>query len=142
MHSSPRGDIKKISFESDPVTVTDYYQTTGDDHWRVADWDVGSAQPGSSGSPLFDNNHRIIGQLHGSDAACGNSLPDWFGGLFSSWEGDGTPQTLLRDWLDPDGTGTTTLNGYDAGPSGIVDISAPNLTVGDWGTVSIAVVAP
>ena len=34
----------------------------------------GVTEPGSSGSPLFDQNHRIIGQLYGGAAACAGTL--------------------------------------------------------------------
>ena len=34
-------------------------------HWRAI-FDQGIVQHGSSGSTLYDENHRIIGQLHGN----------------------------------------------------------------------------
>jgi hypothetical protein len=112
----PRTDEKSISFEFDPLTTTTYLQNAvpGDGtHLRVTDWDVGTTEPGSSGSPLFDENHRIVGQLHGGYAACGNDLSDWYGRLSVSWEGGGTPETRLRDWLDPLGTGALNLELLD-----------------------------
>jgi hypothetical protein len=108
----PNGDEKRISFENDPVTVTSYYGTAspGDGtHLRVADWDLGTTEGGSSGSPLFDAAQRVVGQLHGGDAACGNDLPDWYGRFSASWSGGGTSATRLSDWLDPTSTGATTL---------------------------------
>ena len=33
-------------------------------------WELGVTEPGSSGSPLFDQEGRIIGQLYGGGAAC------------------------------------------------------------------------
>ncbi len=104
----PSLDEKSISFENDPLTVTTYLETPvpGDGtHLRVTDWDQGTTEPGSSGSPLFDPDHHVVGQLHGGYAACGNDLSDWYGRLAVSWEGGGTPDSRLRDWLDPDGTG-------------------------------------
>ena len=38
-----------------------------------------NTEPGSSGSPLFDQNRRIIGTLHGGFAACSNNQSDWYG---------------------------------------------------------------
>jgi uncharacterized repeat protein (TIGR01451 family) len=112
----PRGDEKRISFENDATSVTSYYGTSvpGDGtHIRVTDWDLGTTEPGSSGSPLFDQNHRIIGQLHGGDAACGNDESDWYGRLARSWTGGGSAATQLMDWLDPLKTGAATLDGTD-----------------------------
>jgi lysyl endopeptidase len=104
----PNTDEKRISFEYDPTSVTSYLGTSvpGDaTHVRITDWDLGTTEPGSSGSPLFDQNHRVIGQLHGGYAACGNDDSDWYGRFYSSWTGGGTPTTRLSDWLDPLNTG-------------------------------------
>jgi lysyl endopeptidase len=106
----PSTDEKSISFEYQPTTVTSYLgeQIPGDaTHVRVEDWDVGTTEPGSSGSPLFDQNHRVIGQLHGGYASCTSQTSDWYGRIYTSWEGDGSPDTRLKDWLDPNNTGKT-----------------------------------
>ncbi len=114
----PSTDEKRISFEDDPTEFTTYGSanpTTNYTHVRVVDWDTGTTEGGSSGSPLFDQDERIIGQLHGGGAACGNNSSDWYGSLAVSWEGGGTSTTRLRDWLDPNNTGTLVNNGYYAG---------------------------
>ncbi|MCB2230797.1 trypsin-like peptidase domain-containing protein [bacterium] len=105
----PAGDIKKISWENDPLASTAYLGApgSGDTHWRVFDWDDGTTEGGSSGSPLYDQNHRVVGQLHGGYAACGNDDEDWYGKFSRSW-------TLgLSAILDPDNTGALTLDGRD-----------------------------
>ena len=112
----PNTDEKRISFEYHPTTVTSYLGTTvpGDGtHVRITDWDLGTTEPGSSGSPLFDQNHRIIGQLHGGYAACGNDDSDWYGRFYTSWTGGGSPASRLSDWLDPENSGQLFLNGRD-----------------------------
>ncbi|MCA8944309.1 MAG: trypsin-like peptidase domain-containing protein [Planctomycetes bacterium] len=119
----PSGDAKKISFENQSTSTTSYGGTSspGDGtHVRITDWDVGTTEGGSSGSPLFDQNHRIIGQLHGGGAACGNNLSDWYGKFAVSWNGGGTSSTRLSDWLDSAGSGFTTVdtNGGGGGPTG------------------------
>merc|ERR1740116_264222 len=84
----PNGDEKRISFEEDPMSSTNYGGNSvspSGTHVKVTDWDLGTTEPGSSGSPLFNGNHRIIGQLHGGSAACGNDLPDWYGRFSRSW---------------------------------------------------------
>lgn len=112
----PSGDDKKISFELQPTTTTNYLGTNvpgNGTHIRIDDWDSGTTEPGSSGSPLFDQNHRVIGQLHGGYAACGNNLSDWYGRLSVSWTGGGAPGTRLSDHLDPLGTNQQTLDTID-----------------------------
>jgi hypothetical protein len=131
----PNTDEKSISFEYQPTTTTSYLSESvpGDGtHIRVADWDLGTTEPGSSGSPLFDPNHRIVGQLHGGYAACGNDLSDWYGRLSTSWNGGGDAASRLRDWLDPLGAqplSVDTWNPYAVGlrmtPSGGLSAQGP-----------------
>lgn len=109
----PAGDIKKISFDYDPVTSANYLQTSGTTHWRIGNWEDGTTEGGSSGSPLFDQNHHVVGQLHGGYASCTSITPDWYGKFSLSWTGGGSSATRLKDWLDPDNSGATTLDGYD-----------------------------
>ena len=63
----PSGDIKKICRDNNAATPMVW---SGAECWQIADWDQGVTEGGSSGSPLFDQNHRIIGQLYGGPAAC------------------------------------------------------------------------
>jgi hypothetical protein len=110
----PSTDEKRISFENDPTSITDYLSDTPDPaqtHVRVEDWDVGTTEPGSSGSPLFSPEGRVIGQLHGGYAACGNDDPDWYGRMAYSWDTGGSASARLKDWLDPGDTGTLVVDG-------------------------------
>jgi lysyl endopeptidase len=106
----PSGDIKKITFNEDPL-VSGTWDATPDTHWEVTEWEDGTTEPGSSGSAMFNAEHRIVGQLHGGNAACGNNEYDTFGKLAYSWDEGTTPNTRLRDWLDPDNTGILVLDG-------------------------------
>ncbi len=108
----PNTDEKRISFEDDPCTLGSFFGAP-ESHIRVNDWDLGTTEPGSSGSPLFNPEKQIIGQLSGGLAACGNNEYDEYGWIAVSWEGGGSPATRLRDWLDPDGTDTQTIGGKD-----------------------------
>ncbi|WP_235298478.1 T9SS type A sorting domain-containing protein [Portibacter marinus] len=101
----PRGDAKKISDYNTTVQSDDNYtlsnggNVVGDFHW-VVDWNIGVTEGGSSGSPLFDQNHRIIGQLAGGNAGCGSSVQDdGYGRFHNSWTGGGTNATRLSNWL-------------------------------------------
>ena len=110
----PGGEEKRICFENDELMLTHGLDPNPDanfTHVRVIDWDHGTTEIGSSGSPLFDQNKRVVGQLHGGAAACGNDKSDWYGSFSVSWHGDGTSSTMLKNWLDPDNTGTTVLDG-------------------------------
>lgn len=111
----PEGDIKKISFE-DQALVSDRYlgnQGVVGSHWKVTDWDDGTTEPGSSGSPIFDQNHRVVGQLHGGYASCTSQTSDWYGKFAMSWGRGSTPATRLRDWLDPENTQQTSVGPLD-----------------------------
>ena len=127
---------KRISFDFDPAQPVsnegDTTTSTNGSYWRVIDWDFGSTEGGSSGSPLFDQNGRVIGQLFGGDAACGNNLSDWYGRIARSWTGGGASSSRLSDWLDPLGTGALILDGIDSPP--VVLAAAAELLEGDAGT--------
>ncbi len=110
----PKGDIKKISFDYGFTQLTDYPgNEPGTTHLRIVNWDDGTTEPGSSGSPLFNKQKQVVGQLHGGFASCTSITSDWYGKLARSWLGGGTNSTGLRSWLDPDNTGALTLDGYD-----------------------------
>ena len=112
----PNLEEKRISFEFDPAQPGNglngnIVSISNADHVIIPDWDIGTTEPGSSGSPLFNNQRKVVGQLHGGNAACGNDAYDTYGWFNSSWEGGGTPNTRLKDWLDPDDSGITEMDG-------------------------------
>lgn len=109
----PRGDIKKISLDNHPAVSSSWLGTPPNSHWKVIDWDLGTTEVGSSGSPLFNENHQAVGWLHGGAAACENDDPDWYGKLSFAWQYGNTPAERLKDWLDPDNSGILTLDGLD-----------------------------
>ena len=78
-------------------------------HWAPT-FTIGGTEPGSSGSPLFDKNHRVVGQLHGGNGICG--VPKYYGRLDKSWTGGGTSATRLRDWLDPKNNSSVTTTDH------------------------------
>ncbi|MGA2001062.1 MAG: trypsin-like peptidase domain-containing protein [Terriglobales bacterium] len=49
-------------------------------------WNLGITEPGSSGSPLFNANHQVVGQLHGGYSTCGVSGPDDYGKLNAAYD--------------------------------------------------------
>ncbi|UXI65858.1 proprotein convertase P-domain-containing protein [Tahibacter amnicola] len=113
----PNGDEKRISRDYNAPAPSGYYlaANVGSSHIRVADWDSGTTEGGSSGAPLFNPSGRVIGQLHGGNAACGNNSPDWFGRLAESWIGGGNAGSRLRDWLDPINSNVLSMSGHHGG---------------------------
>ena len=113
----PAGDIKKISFDYGQVSTTTYLQSSvpgNGSHWRVGNWEDGTTEGGSSGSPIYNRDGQIIGQLHGGYASCTSITPDWYGKFSQSWDYGSSISNRLMDWLDPDNTGALVLNGRDA----------------------------
>lgn len=110
----PNNDEKRITLFSTPTVTTSYNTpaSPGNGTHLHAFWSLGVTEPGSSGSPIYDQNRRYIGQLHGGPSACGaGDLSDYYGRFSVSWEGGGTAATRAKDWLDPAATGVTTLDG-------------------------------
>jgi len=116
----PSGDIKKLSFDDAPaVSGNGMGSSENNSQWEV-EWDRNTTtEGGSSGSPLFDQNGRIIGQLWGGGASCWNlSSPDYYGKVSYSWEPAGSNSTnQLKFWLDPNNDGNTVLDGFDPNAS-------------------------
>ena len=139
----PSGDIKKISFDYDPLISGSYFDLEEDDtsHWKIEAWEIGTTERGSSGAPLFDYDHRIVGQLHGGLAACDLLAPDWFGRFSISWDLRDDPSKHLSDWLDPDSIGLQFLDGRDG--TGITIYHNPilrsNNTTNDYKITAIIV---
>ena len=115
----PFGDLKKISTFS-ATALSDTYNNVPNTHWFVR-WVAttsghSSTEGGSSGSPLYNPEGRIVGSLTGGAASCANpNAGDYYGKFSYHWGSNGTTSARrLRDWLDPDNTNVNFLNGsYD-----------------------------
>lgn len=153
----PSGDIKKISFDDDPATAVQAMGSSEpESSWEVS-WDRNTTtEGGSSGSPLFDQDKRIIGQLWGGGASCQNlSAPDYYGRVHNSWNPTGSSNAeQLEHWLDPNGSGADAIDGYDpyfnpldydasvteiSGADGIIcgDAAYPQITIRNNGQVTL-----
>lgn len=121
----PAGDAKKIAtHDIVPQSVVNNH------YWRIFwsqtpnGWSV--TEGGSSGSGLFNQDHRIIGQLFGGFAGgqpnCNDPANDEgdYGKLSFSWDNAGATDShrRLRDWLDPVGNGTNQVMTGAADPCG------------------------
>ncbi len=109
----PRGDIKKITKSFDGATTSDFGEGYDvNKHWYIDEWDEGTTEGGSSGSPLFDQNGRIIGDLTGGDADCSFNFNDYYQQFHRSWQDFEDSVYQLKPWLDPLDYGVVLLNGY------------------------------
>jgi lysyl endopeptidase len=125
----PAGGEKAISVNWNPVTSITSCIDPGftQTHWLVDDWEQGITEPGSSGSGLFDTaTKKLVGFLSGGSSGCNNLAgSDCYGKFSSAWDG-AAAASRLRDWLDPNGTGVSKVDGADrlaseppAAPSGL-----------------------
>lgn len=99
----PSGDFKKLSIYNGRLLPACWSECPRKGHWKVERWTRGTTEPGSSGSPLFDASHRVVGQLHGGSASCWNKNGyDIYGSFNTSWKHD------LWAYLDPNNQVLTT----------------------------------
>lgn len=112
----PSGDVKKFSTFKGPLATSCWSSGRCEfaDHWKINGWTAGTTEPGSSGSPLFNQDHQIIGQLHGGTASCYNRNGyDVYGALFASWKGGSSSTSELARYLDPTGENNKSVQGTE-----------------------------
>lgn len=121
----PAGDVKKIStFDNVPLTSIDCFSDRPNaNFWFIDEWTqtlngYGITEHGSSGSALFNAEHRIIGQLRGGcsgyqNVNCSDPENDvsTYGKISASWYYDGIAENQLINWLDPFNNNPTVLDG-------------------------------
>jgi PKD repeat protein len=112
--SHPSGKPKSIAIANNPpinynqsIPWNEGKPSSPYTHWEVQ-FNEGVIEEGSSGSPLFDDNKRIVGQLHG-----GSTDTAYFGKFSVSWNHSSSKNQQLKAWLDPDTTDTLTNNGHN-----------------------------
>ena len=112
----PSGDRKKISTYNNSLINSNAYAIGA--HWRVQ-WvatqtNHGVTEGGSSGSPIFEENHRILGTLSGGASFCDSPYsPDYYGKMSYHWDGANPIPTSMRlkAFLDPANTGEEFMDG-------------------------------
>ena len=110
----PKQDIKRVTVDADTLTDAVIF-------W-VASFDRGTIEVGSSGAPLFNQKHQVVGVVrsalgidHGACSGPGmddNAATILFPKLGVIWN-VGNPGERLSDFLDPDSTGAMELMPLD-----------------------------
>jgi hypothetical protein len=115
----PNGDIMKVC-RDDSGAIRE--NANGTEVWLIKGvsvgngdgWEIGTTESGSSGSPLFNQDGRVIGQLYAGQSYCdgtqNNGDYDIYGRFGVSWASGTNPDNQLKEWLDPAGTGQTNMD--------------------------------
>lgn len=113
----PVGDVKKVSWDDNsPFSTTliidnqRYFQNA---HYRVLRWEGGVTEGGSSGSPLFNQDSKIIGALSAGASTCLRPGNDYFYKMSYAWNSWGDSFRQLKHWLDPNNSGVFSLDGFE-----------------------------
>jgi lysyl endopeptidase len=141
---------KRISHSTTATRTTSYGgansnpTSPGDGSHIFVRWipGIGITEGGSSGSPLYSPQKRVIGQLHGGPSSCSaadNAKADYYGRISVSWAGGGTSSTRLSNWLDASGSGVLTLDGIGAGSSTTYSVSGSVTTSAGAGISGVTV---
>lgn len=112
----PNGGIKKVAQSDGAIDMKTGYRignTTFDELWWIKRWSIGTTEGGSSGSPLFDSQKRVIGALTGGSSTCSSPANDYYWTLKRGWDTYPEAERQLKIWLDPLDTGNTSLDGYN-----------------------------
>jgi len=109
----PGADVKKISLDFNSPVVSTFESMQPGGFWKVLQWEYGTTEGGSSGAPLFDQNHRIVGHLTGGEAVCGQSVNDFFARFDVAYDLSPDLGKSMKGWLDPAQSGLEVLNGRD-----------------------------
>ena len=94
-------------------------------------WSTGVTEPGSSGSPLLNAAHQVIGQLYGGNSDCEHpSGIDIFGRFDLSYQ-------MIQPWLDPDSLATGLFPRAKGTYSGLFAAGSPALDSAGFCTLTL-----
>ncbi len=130
----PTGFTKRINISFSPLSYISYPSTGlpfgANQHLKVQSWDIGTTAAGSSGSPLYDVEQRLVGVLSGGDSYCSRKASDYFASLERLWENHDPEARKIVTALDPIGKGESKSckmrsggNGSDIVPQRITHLS-------------------
>lgn len=142
----PYGFTKRVNLYLDHLTYGSFpgninpatakpYPFGRDQHLFVKQWTIGTTASCSSGSPLFDSGHRVIGVLTGGQSSCAQRYSDQFASLERVWASSDDEARKLVQALDPSGKGQTTStpgrtsgNSSQQAPVRVTNMSIPPST--------------
>lgn len=114
----PMASVKRINLYDKTPTLDKFFSNSfnfiKDGFWHIDRWLSGATAGGSSGSPLFDANNRVIGALTGGDpsASCYKPIDDYYYAISKSWEIETEPGRQLKYWLSANGNDLV-CDGFD-----------------------------
>lgn len=109
----PNGDVKKVSYSQATPSVTYYDNSRIKTYWWIKKWDKGITEVGSSGSPLFDNDGYIVGELTAGASFCNTPYDDIYCMFSAAWDYYSDKTRHLVSYLDPNGENIMSMQGYD-----------------------------
>ena len=118
----PNGGIKKIAIEESSLSIGSFVDQIGkynmepNSFWIVKEWEIAATEAGSSGSPLLDNQKRIVGTLTGGESYCSSKRgPDIYASLNKFWDVEGSLDNpnSINNYLDPEGSGVNKFDGFN-----------------------------
>lgn len=97
----PNGGALAMAVAADTLHAASYRNFDQKTFFNVPEWESGATEQGSSGAPIFDSNHRVVGLLAGGDSDCSYPMNDFFQ-MFSAAYSRYSEDTLqLKHWLNP-----------------------------------------
>lgn len=109
----PNGDVKKVSYSFAAPTITYFDNPRIKKYWWIKKWDKGITEAGSSGSPLFDNDGYIVGELTAGSSFCDKPYDDMYCMFSAAWNYHSDNTKHLVSYLDPQGENIMFMQGYD-----------------------------
>lgn len=117
----PNGGIKKVAIDNDNLKMGSFgndaqYGMTPNSHWFVMKWETGNTEQGSSGSPLYDFEKRVVGTLTAGESMCSSPRgKDIYAALYKAWE---TAPNIdnphpLKFYLDPINSNSLQMGGLN-----------------------------
>ena len=115
----PDGDVTKLAIDNDTLLTASYRLFDAETFWNVEEWESGATEVGSSGAPLFNSEHRVVGILSGGDSQCGYPMNDYFQKFSVCYNRYEYDSLQLAHWLNPLGHNITKLDGSYSIKSGL-----------------------
>ncbi|GHT68378.1 hypothetical protein AGMMS50239_33330 [Bacteroidia bacterium] len=143
----PAGDVKKISTYTQVPASATANMSGGEVGAANAHWSVtfsatahghGVTEGGSSGSPLFNSDKRVIGSLTGGNSSCTNLTgTNIYGKMSWHWDQSPNPDLRMAKYLDPNGSGIDYIDGT-YGEANLVSFTASKTNI--WASEEITFV--